>query len=101
MAWKNWDIFIVECSEEKRDCKVCNEEMQVERNILYTARGGSKIPRDRFTCKHSDEQWHKQVLALRMEIKDTPSKGLAALMEIDVKDVLAARKATKKFSKFI
>ena len=93
------DIGIVPEGEEAR-CGVCGDLMNERRNCLGArgfaqAMAGSKSNYDEFLCPNHLEKWHEQVVALRQEIKKTPSRTLAILMEQEVKDILENREPTK------
>lgn len=55
------------------DCGVCNIQMNVERNVLgatssVEAMAGKKHRHDRFTCPYVEEDWHKRIYHLKMDV---------------------------------
>jgi len=94
-----WDVFNFSCAErDEVYCKVCHEKMRVTRNTYgKMSMFGSPRTHDLFTCKDSDEKWHKQVLALRLEIEKTPSKRISDLLYQDVAEIMGSKEATKEF----
>lgn len=86
-------------------CGVCGHSMRVERNIngstqYSEAMSGRKHLHDVFECPHIDRNWHKQVIALRTEIRKTPSFKLAQMMSEEVIEILATEESTKTFSMY-
>ena len=102
MAWKGWEFFVHEPYEfDTLRCKVCNGILDVQRNVPYRGKFSTfDRPKDIFTCPHSDELWHKQVLALRKEIKRTPSARIATIMREEICEIMECRKETKEVSDF-
>ena len=81
-------------------CGVCGDRMNLKENC-YGPRGfvmamsGSKSHYDSYTCPNSKEGWHRQVLALRKEKRETASTLVESLLDEEIKLVLESRKATK------
>lgn len=81
-------------------CGVCGEEMDVERNVppsggFAGAMAGHNRYYDKFWCKSRKEKWHRQARALKHEIRTTPSKKLADLMQEELTGILQTKIATK------
>lgn len=58
---------------ENAECGVCGARMNVERNVLGTtgfaeAVFGRKHRYDRFTCPRREENWHKRIYHLKMDV---------------------------------
>ncbi len=86
-------------------CGVCGKTMRVERNIngptqYAEAMSGRKHLHDDFECPNIDKKWHQQVIALRTEIRKTPSSKLAQIMSEEVIEILATEEETKTFSMY-
>jgi hypothetical protein len=78
-------------------CAVCGIECLVRRNVdgptgFVMAMAKQTRLHDVFTCPHRDEKWHKQAARLYQAIQDTPSPRLAALIRLDLEDVLKAHR---------
>ena len=101
MREPGWDTFTPESGKQHvMRCRVCKSEMDVQRDIngptsLSEAMGGGEHLHDLFTCSHSEEKWHQQVLQMRKFIIATPSATLAMLVEKEMNVVLKNKKATK------
>jgi hypothetical protein len=91
---KAYDIFYTKPgSSEDINCTVCGTKCSVERNVYgpsswITAWGKKYSYHDIFTCPHTGKEWHEQALKLILAIEETPSKRVAELMEIDLRDLL-------------
>ena len=84
-------------------CGVCKTEMIMKRGCygprsFSSAMGGFKSYYDSFTCPDRDKNWHRQVVAIRDEARDTSSKKLERMLLKEAKEILAKKKATKKVS---
>jgi hypothetical protein len=84
-------------------CGVCGTQMLEERGLegarswtQAMCRGKSKY--DSFTCPVHKEDWHRQVIALRREARDTSSKLLEQMLLEEADEVLRTRSATKDVS---
>jgi hypothetical protein len=92
---KGIDLFITEPDTvEEMYCVICGSKSDVERSLLGPTSGAMAMAKrgkwhDRFTCPHVDQPWHLQACDLYLEIKKTPSKRLAELMELDLEDILS------------
>ena len=97
-----WDIIIADPGTcESKTCPVCNQEMEVERNVKGpTSWAGAMMQRehlhDSFVCKSAGKKWHKQVRKLREEIIATPSAKLATIYKEEIDEILAKKRATKE-----
>ena len=54
---------------------------------------------DEFWCKHAQEDWHIQVLALKKRAEKTPSAMLEEIFAKEIAGLLETRVATKKVYK--
>lgn len=82
-------------------CDVCGADMLVERgNFGATGfaegMGGGGHHYDLFTCPEIDAKWHRQICAIRKEMRNTSSFVLETLMAQEVAAILKTRKPTKK-----
>jgi len=98
-----FDYFTPDPGKHKSmNCKACNEEMHVERNVDYRQGGPwglhhkSAVRKiDEFTCNNAGKPWHDQVIALRRFQRDTPSNTLATLVEGEIKEIIKTKLSTK------
>lgn len=93
------DIGVVPLTESVC-CGVCGDLMEEKRNChgprgFATSLKGEHDYYDQFLCSHRDTLWHRQVVALRLEIQTTASSKLAAMLQSEVEEILASRAATK------
>ena len=82
-------------------CGVCGDQMTVKFGIngptgSAESMAGHKHLHDRYMCPHRDEDWHQQVVALRMERKNSASAMIGEILEKEADLVLEQREATKK-----
>ena len=94
MHHKGYDIIEAEPGAfESLRCRVCGATCDVKRDLPSQA-GFAASPaspgklRDVFTCPHAATEWHVQALKLVQEIERTPSKRIAELMRLDLRDLL-------------
>ncbi len=81
-------------------CGVCGEAMTVHYDVVgprgfVQAMSGSKSPHDAYACPRRNEDWHKQIVALRQEARRTPSGRLAKMFRDEANEVLETRQKTK------
>jgi hypothetical protein len=74
-------------------CRVCGSVCTVKRNVYTPANFEMALNKvsdlyDVFTCPHAGKGWHEQAVRLLLAIEETPSKRLAGLMKLDLKDIL-------------
>lgn len=104
MPFKGYDCaFPDPGAYEKMDCVVCGADMNVTRNVngprsMVESMGGSKTLHDKFTCPHTDEDWHKQALNIHRKAEETPSKKIEEILLAEKAEIVASKKATKKTS---
>lgn len=95
MHHKGYDIIYAELGElDEVRCRVCGAVCDERRDVptaagLAESMAGSKRRRDVFTCPHAATEWHVLALKLVQEIERTPSKRVAELMRLDLRDVLS------------
>ena len=81
-----WDHLVV-C------CKACDTLMDVRKNCTgptssIMAMSGSVTQYDHYTCPHSGESWHNEVIDLLEEMRDFKSKTLRNVVLLEIKDIL-------------
>ena len=74
-------------------CEICGTVCDVQRDIesytsMASAMAKKKSHVDFFTCPHANTDWHNLAVRLVAAIDETPSRRLAALMHLDLEDVL-------------
>jgi len=84
-------------------CGVCRTVMTEHRNCdgptsFVMSISGSKRKHDAFYCPHRNKDWHKQVVAIRNEARDTSSLRLKNMLLDEADEVLESRKATMEVS---
>lgn len=106
----DWDLFGPDPGTvDVMHCKVCYTQCLVKREAELKAIWDSdpkneemtrcgmpkRRPHDRFYCPHTKEPWHDQVLALRLEVRKTPSQFLANILQEEIGFILSQKKPTK------
>lgn len=95
-----WDHFSpAPNTTDVMHCKVCEARMEVKRGIdgptsSIEAMGQHKHLHDSFSCKYSGEDWHLQVLALKMRLEKEISKKIADLLTEEINEILTTKKVT-------
>ncbi len=74
-------------------CNICGTRCEVEHNRLGStswseSMAGKSHLHDRFACPNNSKIWHDQALELYMEAEQTASQRLAALIRLDLDDLL-------------
>lgn len=82
-------------------CGVCKSVMNETRNCngprgWIMAMTGSQSPYDFFCCPHREEPWHRQVVALRHEARNSASTKMAVMLEEEAEEIMSTRKATRE-----
>jgi len=82
-------------------CGVCAAKMNEKRGCYgprssVMAMSGMSEPYDSFLCPHHNEDWHRQVVALRREAASTASAKFGLMLELEIADILHTKKATKE-----
>jgi hypothetical protein len=77
--------------------RVCGSECEVERNALgptctAMAMARRAVRHDKFFCRHSEEEWHREACALVQEIQGTRSRRVRELIQKDLEEALARGK---------
>jgi hypothetical protein len=99
---RGWDHVITDPGEaENIVCPVCDEIMDVERNIsgipgYITFLAGMASDHDLFLCRFRGEAWHQQALKLLNMAKATPSVKLQQMLEEEARAILRIKKSTKE-----
>lgn len=81
-------------------CGVCGQKMEEHLDCYgpissVESMAGSKHHHDLFVCPNREEKWHRQVVALRKEKKETASVVISLILEQEIKVVLDAQESTK------
>lgn len=93
-VWKHYNAFYRKPGEvDSIDCGVCGSACDVKRGEIGPtgfagSMLGSKTQHDLFTCPHNDEQWHWETLAMVLELKNTCSPSLRAIVQQDIDDAV-------------
>ncbi|MEK7076174.1 MAG: hypothetical protein AAB941_00720 [Patescibacteria group bacterium] len=79
-------------------CGVCGTQMKVKRNVLgctswAESMGGGKHLHDRFKCPNLNEDWHKRIYRLKMdvyreEMDDCDPIGLKKMRQVAEKEII-------------
>ena len=99
---RGWDHCITRPGEaENMACPVCNEVMDVERDIpgipgYITFIAGMASDHDLFLCRFRQEAWHQQALKLLKLAEASPSVKLQQMLEEEARSILKDRKSTKE-----
>jgi hypothetical protein len=94
MPTQGYDFFIMDPGvETEKSCRVCSTVCEPRRNVYGPTNVASAIAtdfrfHDIFVCPHAGQPWHDRALRLVAAIDDTPSKRIAALMALDLDDIL-------------
>lgn len=80
-------------------CGVCRSKMDVKRSLkdfLSYSDSLAKIKTsfDEFLCPNYDKIWHRQVVALRLELCTQPSQTLRKMLLAEIDEILSNRKST-------
>mgnify|MGYP003339915772 FL=1 len=81
-----WDHLVV-C------CKACDTLMDVRKNCTgptssIMAMAGSTTQYDHYTCPHSGESWHNEVIDLFEEMRDFKSKTFKKIVLSEIQEIL-------------
>lgn len=88
-------------SDEIVYCGVCGDKTEAEfdvygpRSWIQSIRG-SKYYYDYYFCPNIKEKWHKQVVDLRKEKKNTASSVIKDILEEEINTILEYRKSMEK-----
>ena len=94
MLEKGYTYFIRDPgAEDEIVCRVCGSLCDVRRDVYGPTSWSTAMARtfkrhDAFICPHADEDWHDKALRLVHAIEETPSKRVAELMKLDLRDIL-------------
>lgn len=89
-----YDCYTPDCgTKDEMFCKVCNTKMLVERDKCDTrsfvqAMSGSKSSFDWFYCPNYDNDWHRQIIALMQEMRETASKKIKAILQEEINEII-------------
>jgi hypothetical protein len=92
--------------DENFFCGACGDLMNVRFGVngptgWVEATAGRKHLHDVYECPNREEDWHRQIIALRKEKKTTASTLVEALLDEEAQIVLDKRVATKQVSHFM
>lgn len=99
---RGWDHCLTDPGQaENMVCPVCNEVMDVERDIpgipgYITFVAGMASDHDLFLCRLRQEAWHQQALKLLKMAKASPSVKLQQMLEDEARAILKDKKPTKE-----
>ena len=84
---------------EARHCEICGAVCDVRRDVetytgMISAMAKKSVRADVFSCPRQEADWHRQAVQLVDAIAETPSPRLAALMKLDLNDLLTAHPVT-------
>ncbi len=85
---------------ESVHCGVCGDKMNEIRDCngprgFAMAMSGSKSLHDYFSCPNMDDEWHKQVVLLRKEARESNSNAITTILLAEAEQVCCNRKPTK------
>lgn len=98
--WKTQSRYTPDAGEvETVYCGVCDSVMEVQRNVngprgWVQAMGRGNSSHDVFNCSLRENDWHKQVVAIRKESRNTSSQKLKNMLLDEADEILKDRKAT-------
>jgi hypothetical protein len=80
---------------ESKRCEICGAACEVRRDVdTYTSMASAMAKRsiraDVFSCPVQETEWHARAVRLVDAIAETPSPRHAALMQLDLDDLLKA-----------
>jgi hypothetical protein len=86
-------FYVTPHTVEEMQCRVCGTKCHVKREVhgpheFVTAATSVHDVWDVFTCPHRGKAWHDKAVDLAVAIDETPSKRVAALMRMDLEDLL-------------
>jgi hypothetical protein len=78
-------------------CMVCGTDCAVSRNVETAGNWGMAMAKrtrryDVFACPHLKEEWHERAAYLYKAAQDERSPRLAALIRLELEDVLRAHR---------
>lgn len=91
---KGYDQFYEEPNDvAEHTCLVCGTVCEAVRERMgprghIEAMSNSSALHDYFYCPHGGKEWHEQARELLQAIEEMPSKRVAALMKLDLEDIL-------------
>lgn len=93
MPHAGYDVIVTRAGVTPVACRVCGSAMDVQRNAVgptgfASAIGKINTVHDRWTCPHSDEEWHALALRIVLVNADEPSPTVAALRQLDLEDLI-------------
>lgn len=98
----DWDYYKYykkdQAEIENKQCKVCNRNMLVQRNIevpfVKMSQRGGMI--DLFVCPEAHKDYHKQALCLKLNISMEASTKVIEIYESELNSILETQTATIK-----
>ncbi|MBT3187365.1 MAG: hypothetical protein HOG15_12350 [Anaerolineae bacterium] len=90
----NYEVFYeTPDTVKEKSCQVCGSACDVTRGVygpsnFIEAKNKMADLYDVFSCPNTDKDWHELALKLLMAIDEMPSKRVAALMRLDLQDLL-------------
>jgi len=95
MAVVGYDFYAYEPGEVNEvKCRVCGTICEVSRNVFGPTTFVAAMAKefryhDAFVCPHASQPWHEKALRLIQAIEESPSPRVAALMTLDLQELLA------------
>ncbi len=82
-------------SNETVNCMVCGTECELRQNVEAAGNWMMAMQKktriyDVYSCLHLKAEWHEQAAYLYQAVDDAPSPRVAALIQLDLDDVLKA-----------
>ncbi len=99
--WRTQSVYMPDPGEVTGPvhCGVCGTVMTEKRDCegptsFVMSISGSKRKHDSFYCPERNQDWHKQVVAIRNEARNTASFKLKTMLLNEADDILERREAT-------
>ena len=82
------------------NCGICGKQMNVKRNVLgptgwAEAMAKRKHRYDSFTCPYYEKDWHKKIINLINEARNTSSSNIIKIIEKEIYKILRTKKVPK------
>lgn len=86
-------FYVTPGTVEEMRCRVCGSKCHLRRDVhgphdFISAASTASDLWDVFSCPHGGKVWHEKAVELAVAIDESPSKRLAALMRLDLEDLL-------------
>lgn len=86
--------------DEKRKCITCGDKMKATKGCYGAtswaeSMAGRKHKYTRYECPNAGQPWHRQVIALKKLMRDTPSATIHDMLAEEVVGIIQTREPTK------